>query len=1507
MNSSFEKPFNIYFLVTFVVALCHGFNVDMPSRIVHTSPQPGSWFGYSVAMYKHGNINTLLVGAPKFNTTQPGVVEGGAVLRCSVESSRRSCEYVPFDNTSHMRLSHMDYHIDSKNYQFFGATLKSRDGIVVACAPRYVWYTSSRTRREPVGTCYVAREDLTDFQEFSPCRTDKWGYHRQGSCQAGFDAALTTGGDRMYIGAPGAYYWQGQGYGTRLGGQIHSQSLFTRNEYFTTGEGPADEDDQYLGYSVAAGDFTGDGLQDIALGVPKGLNYTGKVSLYSHDLQWLQNITGDQLGSYFGYCLAVIDFNGDALDDIVVGAPMFTDYEDREMKIEVGKVHVLLQNSVHRFRRQIAYFGTVSRGRFGLSVASIGDINLDNYGDFAVGAPYGGKDGRGAVFIYHGFAANEGEKMKALMTKPAQVIYATDVARSFSTFGWSLAGGLDVDGNEYPDILVGAYEAEHVILFKSRPIIKFLEHKLEFESEGKTIDAKTKNCQIQRDVYHSCVNLVFCLKYTGVNVDDDIELEVEFRLDTKQSSEQRMLFEDNNNNVYRENIRYTRETIRCRNMKTYLKSEIVDKLTPISANVSYTLKELRRSPRSLTPVLDQDQRLSMQDSLTIQKNCGPDNICIPNLSLTFDAPDEFIIGQKDMLNVSIGVINEGEDAFEATVLISEPKGLLFNKFEPRENTSCSTRNIGGNTFIKCDIGNPLPKDQKVNFHVFFQQSGELEKPEFEFLVTANSTNAEANTYADNEARKVVEAKVEAKLTLFGSSDPDSIIYNTSLYQIPVRHHESHYGPSVVHKYGLLSEGPSDIEHAEIVILWPSRTLSEKHLLYLMEQPVTVGKIKCDPLPYINPLNLNTISQEERRSILGLTSLEGTYQASTEKETSSRFHQSSSISSNTGKISSGSKSSISSSSSSSSSSSISSSTSEGRKSSTPTQRGGSSYYYSQRSGSAGGRHGSSSGQVSSSGSAHASGTSTGGFGSYSSGQEGYKEENRFTSSSSTDDRGGIGYSYSSSGEERSRTAAHYPSSSFQGGSRGGGYSTSTSVHENQRGNDQYSSSSSPSSFDGTYREGSYFSSGHRGSESGYSASAAGSQRGPILPSSGRDGKFTSTLFNVHGGESTGGERTSSSSASESGFSSQSEADRRYGSASSGHYSGGRGSDASTSQSHGGGYSGHRGSESTGGERTSSSSASESGFSSQSEADRRYGSASSGHYSGGRGSDASTSQSHGGGYSSSTSYSSPEEKSRSGHASVRKEHHYYSSSDGLGSEHRSHSGSKDDGRQYSSSYYVEHSPDVSSSSSFSHRSSSKSSSSSSLPDQYYRQNEIDSRRKRETATEDEWDNLVRECGATLCTRIHCRTERLTANDDVYIYIRSRLWVDTLNEFKFPVDDVTVSTRMVARVHVEPHEIASESSNIYTKNVITPIRSAKSLAEAPPVPWWVILLATLAGILILLLIILILWKCGYFKRHRPRHKARVNEESHSLNPSPSNGATNGINGQHRNRLLQPGDEAL
>jgi hypothetical protein len=40
--------------------------------------------------------------------------------------------------------------------------------------------------------------------------------------------------------------------------------------------------------------------------------------------------------------------------------------------------------------------------RFGSTTTSLGDVTNDNFDDVAVGAPYGGKERRGVVYIYHG-------------------------------------------------------------------------------------------------------------------------------------------------------------------------------------------------------------------------------------------------------------------------------------------------------------------------------------------------------------------------------------------------------------------------------------------------------------------------------------------------------------------------------------------------------------------------------------------------------------------------------------------------------------------------------------------------------------------------------------------------------------------------------------------------------------------------------------------------------------------------------------------------------------------------------------------------------------------------------------------------------------------------------------------------------------------------------------------------------------------------------------------------
>lgn len=49
--------------------------------------------------------------------------------------------------------------------------------ILQACAPRYVFHTENprkAERVEPIGTCFMAKNEMTEFIEYSPCRTSKF-------------------------------------------------------------------------------------------------------------------------------------------------------------------------------------------------------------------------------------------------------------------------------------------------------------------------------------------------------------------------------------------------------------------------------------------------------------------------------------------------------------------------------------------------------------------------------------------------------------------------------------------------------------------------------------------------------------------------------------------------------------------------------------------------------------------------------------------------------------------------------------------------------------------------------------------------------------------------------------------------------------------------------------------------------------------------------------------------------------------------------------------------------------------------------------------------------------------------------------------------------------------------------------------------------------------------------------------------------------------------------------
>ncbi|KAL9696209.1 hypothetical protein quinque_015494 [Culex quinquefasciatus] len=844
------------------------FNVDTVNYVLYEE-RANSMFGFSVTLHQEQQRSWVIVGAPTADTSdlQEGVVNGGAVFRCDISEDNR-CSRVPFDAKGNT-FNDKNEQVDTKSNQWFGATVASAgvDGPLVACAPRYVFHQLQPRkveRVEPVGTCFIARNSMQQFSEYSPCRTMYWGYHRQGSCQAGFSASLTKTGDRVFVGAPGSYYWQGQ---------IYSFSLNNpRDKVYSTGESTSSEDDSYLGYSSATGDFTGDGNLGVAVGMPRGGGLLGKVLLFSWNMTNLKNITGEQIGAYFGYSIATVDVDGDKLDDLIVGAPMHTE-PNTEGKYETGRVYIIFQDKANKFEGIETRDGVNSKARFGLSVCSLGDINLDGFGDFAVGAPYDGPNGNGAVYVYHGSPTGP-------LEKPSQVIFAEDIAGAsrISTFGFSVAGGIDLDGNQYPDMVVGAYSTDKALVFKSRPVA-VMEASTLFETENKLISLEDRNCTLRDRKQVPCTVVNSCMKYNGINVPPTLDIEVSWVLDSKKPRNPRMFFlNEEGRNIRNQSMRLYRGKLECRSERVYIAENIRDKITPLEAEMKYNLRQTassqqRRRRATVEPILDQNRGTVQKDSINIQKNCGPDNVCIPDLRLQVNTVDEYLLGSGKLLGIDVLISNLGEDAFEAGFYMTIPSELNFRRVEKigeiKDTPILCTTPLGAtNGTLKCDIGNPLSSGKVVNFKVLLSPSIKVGMaPSYDFYMEANSTNPEADGgHSDNVFKKSIGITIKTDLSISGVSLPEEFLYNyTEFRTLEEAETEHHLGPQVVHIYEIRNEGPSTIDEAEFFVLWPYETNDGDPLMYLLVPPETSGNIKCQPSSYINTRDL--IVENPRKSYL----------------------------------------------------------------------------------------------------------------------------------------------------------------------------------------------------------------------------------------------------------------------------------------------------------------------------------------------------------------------------------------------------------------------------------------------------------------------------------------------------------------------------------------------------------------------------------------------------------------------------------------------------------------
>uniref|UniRef100_A0A8C2Q7Q2 Integrin, alpha 6b n=1 Tax=Cyprinus carpio TaxID=7962 RepID=A0A8C2Q7Q2_CYPCA len=472
--------------------LISAFNLDKDNVIKKTG-DPNSLFGFSLAMHQQlrpADRRMLLVGAPKAKALsgQKSTITGG-MYRCDINSPSQFCQRVMFDNEENLQT-------ENKENQWMGVTVQSQGpgGKILACAHRYqrrMFVGLPQELRDVTGRCYVLSEDLTinnsldeDGGEWMFCNGRNRGHERFGSCQQGLSATFTKDYHYLVFGAPGAYNWKGLVRMEQKNSSLWEMNVFDDGPYEVGDEGRLDPElvpvpaNSYLGFSLDSGKMlTKRGQLTIVAGAPRA-NHSGAVVLLKKDDVKSSMLTaeyileGSGLASSFGYDLAVLDINGDGWQDIVVGAPQYF-IKDGDIG---GAIYVYLNEEGAWDKITPKRIEGAAYSMFGLAVENMGDVNLDGYHDVAVGAPYD-SNGVGKVFIFHGSTTG---------LNKAQVLEGQD--HKVKLFGYSLAGNMDLDRNNYPDLAIGSLSDS---VFVARSVISI---EKTVTTTPKELDLTKKNC-----------------------------------------------------------------------------------------------------------------------------------------------------------------------------------------------------------------------------------------------------------------------------------------------------------------------------------------------------------------------------------------------------------------------------------------------------------------------------------------------------------------------------------------------------------------------------------------------------------------------------------------------------------------------------------------------------------------------------------------------------------------------------------------------------------------------------------------------------------------------------------------------------------------------------------------------------------------------------------------------------------------------------------------------------